>query len=53
MGDIPKSVSDYMSQIGKKGGAKGRGKSKTRTAEQYKRMAAASVIARRKKAAKK
>ena len=52
MTDIPKSVSDYMSKIGKRGGAKGKGKSKTRSAEQYKRMAAASVAARKRKARK-
>ncbi len=52
MTDLQKSVRDYMSKIGKKGGAKGRGKSKTRPAEQYKRMAAASVAARKRKAKK-
>ena len=52
MTKVPTAVSAYMSTIGKRGGAKGKGKSKTRSAEQYKRMAAASVAARKRKARK-
>ena len=53
MTDIPKSVSAYMSKIGAKGGAKGRGKPKTRTCEQYAAMGRKSAAARKRKAAKK
>ena len=52
MTKVPTAVSAYMSTIGKRGGAKGKGKSKTRSAAQYKRMAEASVAARKRKARK-
>jgi hypothetical protein len=42
MTDVPKQVSDYMSAIGAKGGAKGRGKKKRRGgSEHYRKMSAA------------
>jgi hypothetical protein len=36
---VPKSVSEYMRQIGRKGGKAGKGKAKKRTPAQYKELA--------------
>ena len=53
MTKVPGAVSAYMAKIGAKGGAKGRGKPKTRTREQYAAMGRKSAAARKRKAAAK
>jgi hypothetical protein len=41
MNEVPKQVSEYMRDIGSKGGAAGKGKKKKRDAAHYQKMVAA------------
>ena len=49
MTEIPKSISDYMANIGQKGGKAGKGSKKKRSPEHYAKMAASRNKKKRRK----